>query len=120
MLRSLFPASSYELLECRDGSEAFSSYPRFQPDWVVMDVVMEPMDGMSATRRITAEFPGARIIAVSEHDSAQIRRAVQEAGCWAFVPKEKLLDLRTVITADSKTSNLDLQNLDQSHAHKTK
>jgi len=39
-----------EIEECGDGSEAVAAYNRFLPDWVLMDIEMEQMDGITARR----------------------------------------------------------------------
>ena len=42
------------IFECEDGSEALAAYREHQPDWVLMDIEMPLIDGISATRQIIA------------------------------------------------------------------
>ena len=86
-----------EIYECPDGSEALAAYRRHRPDVVVMDVEMPALDGISATRRIRAEFPDARVVVVTVHGDEPTRTAAREAGASAYVLKDNLLDLRTVL-----------------------
>ena len=96
-LRRLLATAHDEICECSDGDEAIEAYRRFRPDWVLMDIVMKDLDGISATRRITASFSDARVIVLTEHDSSQFRRAAGAAGACGFVLKENLLELRFML-----------------------
>ena len=83
--------------ECGDGSEALAAYHQHRPDWVVMDIEMSPMDGISATREILKTFPTAKIVIVSKHDDEQIREAARAAGACGYVLKENLLAIRELL-----------------------
>ena len=62
-----------------------------------MDFAMRRMDGLSATRRIIARFPDAKIAIVTSHDDDGLRRAASEAGALEYVSKDNLIDLRRVL-----------------------
>src|SRR5262245_35193171 len=83
--------------ECGDGSEALAAYYHHRPDWVVMDIEMATVDGISATREILKVFPAAKIVIVSKHDDEQIREAAQAAGACGYVLKENLLAIRELL-----------------------
>ena len=80
--------------ECCDGSEALDAYRLHSPDWVLMDLMMPQVDGIAATREIKSDYPAAKIIIVTSHESAVMREAAEKAGACAYVLKENLLDLR--------------------------
>lgn len=84
----------FEFEECEDGEEAIDCYERMLPDWVLMDWKMPRMDGLKATKKIIEKHPQAKIILITQHDDAQLRRAAVEAGATAFFLKDNLLALR--------------------------
>jgi CheY-like chemotaxis protein len=86
------------IIECSDGSEALANYQEHLPDWVVMDLKMRELDGISAARQITAAFPAARIMIVTDYDDARLRKAARSAGASGYVIKEDLRVLREILT----------------------
>jgi two-component system NarL family response regulator len=97
VIRTIVEPTQGEIYEAADGTEAVAVYLRLHPDWVLMDLEMRPEDGISATRRIRASDPGARVVIVTEHDDPAIRLAALEAGACGFVPKEDLGQLRDIV-----------------------
>jgi DNA-binding NarL/FixJ family response regulator len=58
------------------------------PDVVLMDLVMPGMDGIEATRRIKARWPGIEVVAVTSFaDQAKVRAALQ-AGAAGYLLKD--------------------------------
>lgn len=75
--------------EADDGQAALRACAGLNPDVVLMDVEMEDMDGVTATRQIVAARPGCKVIIVSIHDTAEMRREALEAGAADFVSKQE-------------------------------
>lgn len=94
-LRAFLPDST--VLECADGREVLALYAAERPDWVLMDIQMPGLDGLTATRRLKETFPVARIIIVTNHAGEEIRAAAREAGADGFVHKENLEELPAMI-----------------------
>jgi DNA-binding NarL/FixJ family response regulator len=95
-LRTKIP-NHHTIHEGADGSEAIEIYGRVHPDWVLMDIAMEPMDGLTASREIFAQHPDAKIIILTSYNEARYRIAAKEAGAKAFVLKEHLGDILSII-----------------------
>ncbi|MFI5253379.1 MAG: response regulator transcription factor [Bacteroidota bacterium] len=93
MIREALSGYADNFIECSNGADAINAYPDFQPDGVAMDVMMEPMDGISATRAITANFPDANIVIVTQYDEQRLRDAAKRAGAKGFILKENLDEL---------------------------
>jgi CheY-like chemotaxis protein len=96
-----------EIIECEDGTQAFSAYREHQPDWVLMDIEMPDQDGLSATREICAAYPGARVVIVTNYGDDATRAAAGRAGACAYVLKENLLELRDLLMVDVWPNSLD-------------
>jgi DNA-binding NarL/FixJ family response regulator len=82
--------------EAADGEEAVALALQNRPDVVLMDVTMPRLDGLGATRRITAALPQVRVIGLSMHAEDDMAAAMLAAGAVAYVAKggasESLLD----------------------------
>jgi DNA-binding NarL/FixJ family response regulator len=71
-LRSLLEARGIDVVgEARNGREAVDQTKRIRPDIVLMDLHMPELDGLSATRLISAEQPGVKVVILtaSEEDA---------------------------------------------------
>jgi DNA-binding NarL/FixJ family response regulator len=81
----------FELVaEARDGAEAIEMFRVHKPDVTLMDLSMPRMSGADAIERIVAEFPEARIIAVTTFQGdADVHRAL-EAGARGYLIKDVL------------------------------
>jgi DNA-binding NarL/FixJ family response regulator len=77
--------------EAENGERAVTLYREHRPDVCLMDLRMPVIDGVEAIRTITAEFPGARILALTTYEGdADIRRAL-DAGARGYLLKDMLL-----------------------------
>ena len=85
--------------ECSDGAGAMSAYEHLRPDWVLMDLDMKNVGGITATRQITAAHPEAKVIIVTDYNDDELRRAAREAGAIEYVVKENLLNILDIIKA---------------------
>lgn len=92
-LRDLLIGHDPDCRVCDNGRDAVRLYRRHRPSWVVMDVRMDGVDGIAATREITGEFPDARIIIVTNYNDPLLRRQAAEAGAVGFVLKDDLSGL---------------------------
>lgn len=87
-----------EIFECVDGSEALGAYCQHQPDLILMDLKMNTMDGLEATKQIKEIYPLARIVIVSQWDDSPLHEAARRAGAEAYVGKSDLEPLRRILT----------------------
>ncbi|HXH92367.1 MAG TPA: response regulator transcription factor, partial [Thermoanaerobaculia bacterium] len=60
-LRSLLTAQGHEVVgEAHNGHEAVALAQKLRPELVLMDVSMPELDGIGATRQITADVPDVK------------------------------------------------------------
>jgi len=99
LIRTVVRKCSEDIIEGHNGLEAISSYALHRPDWVLMDIEMQGMDGLTATKTIKHDFPEAKIIMVTMHDDARSRAAARAAGASGYVLKENLTELPSLLLA---------------------
>jgi len=73
--------------EATNGKEALEKVKELAPDVVLMDLAMPIMGGLEATRRIRKEFPGTKVLALTQYDDSEYVIPVIEAGACGFVTK---------------------------------
>jgi DNA-binding NarL/FixJ family response regulator len=78
--------------EAATGEEAVALTEELGPDVVVMDIRMPGMDGIEATRRITAGTAEARIVVLTTFDDDDYVYGALRAGASGFLVKDMGLD----------------------------
>lgn len=74
--------------EAANGAEALARIPEFGPEVVVMDISMPTMDGLEATRRISAGFPDCLVLALTVHEDKQYFFEMLAAGAKGYITKQ--------------------------------
>jgi DNA-binding NarL/FixJ family response regulator len=89
------------------GHEALALAHRLQPDVVTMDVSMPELNGIEATRRLTVDLPGVRVLALSMKCDRHTVMAMFAAGASGYLQKsstsaDELLRALAVVGAGQK------------------
>jgi DNA-binding NarL/FixJ family response regulator len=71
-----------------NGRDAVVQVLKLRPKVVVMDLAMPEMDGIEATQKICAAWPGAAIIILSMHSQTEYVVRAFQAGARGFLVKE--------------------------------
>jgi DNA-binding NarL/FixJ family response regulator len=93
--------------EAENGQEAVSKTQTLHPDVILMDVNMPVMDGVESTRRILAEMPDMKILALSMCPDKECSSGMMNAGARGYILKGgdfKELTAAIRATADSGNS----------------
>ena len=86
--------------EASSGTEAVALARTHQPDVVLMDVTMQDMNGIEATRQLKASSPSAAILALTIHEEEEYFFQMLSAGASGYIPKRAAPDdlLRAIHT----------------------
>jgi len=97
--------------EAADGADAVRLVELYKPDVVLMDVRMPVLDGIEATRAITAATPGdeTRVLILTTFDLDEYAFSALRAGASGFLlkdvpPAELVSAIRTVARGDAVVS----------------
>src|SRR5919204_737303 len=87
-LRSLLEARTIEVIgEGRDGREAVGLARRLRPDAVLMDLSMPEVNGLEATRLLSAELPEVKVVILTaSEDDANLFEAIK-SGAQGYIFK---------------------------------
>lgn len=87
--RLILERAGFEVVgEAGDGLEAIDVVRAAGPDVVLMDVRMPRLDGIEATRRLVAELPDLRVLALTTFDLDEYVYAAVRAGASGFLLKD--------------------------------
>jgi two-component system, NarL family, response regulator LiaR len=85
---SLQRAGIIVVAEAHNGHQAVELALFYQPDVVLMDVVMPELDGIAATRRIMAEIPDQLIVMLTSSDEDEMGFVGLRAGAVGYLSKD--------------------------------
>ena len=74
--------------EAGNGRRAAQLVRELSPDVVIMDIAMPELNGVEATRQITAEFPHVKVIALTMHSDRQYVVEILKAGGSGYLLKD--------------------------------
>jgi len=74
--------------EAVSGREAIEMFRQHRPDVTLMDLRMPDLDGIAAVKTIRAEFPDAKIIALTSYDGDHEIYSALDAGVQGYILKE--------------------------------
>jgi DNA-binding NarL/FixJ family response regulator len=87
--RILGPDDGFEVVaECDDGDQVPAAVEQHRPDVVLMDVRMRRVDGVAATRALTAAGPGPPVLILTTFDDDDVLWGALDAGAAGFVLKD--------------------------------
>lgn len=88
--------------EAGDGRQALALVAALKPDLVLMDINMPDMNGLEATRLIVEQYPGIKVLILTQHDNHEYISMLLHAGAAGYVLKrsggrELLTAIRQVV-----------------------
>jgi DNA-binding NarL/FixJ family response regulator len=87
-LRSLLQSHGHEVIgEARNGKQAIELALQLRPDLVLMDIQMPELDGVSATRELTAQMPDIKVVALTASEQNETLFDAIKAGAQGYLLK---------------------------------
>ncbi|OPY13945.1 MAG: Oxygen regulatory protein NreC [Syntrophus sp. PtaB.Bin138] len=74
--------------EAENGQKAINLARELRPEVIIMDISMPDINGIDATRKITSDFPGIKVIALSMHTDRHFVVGMLEAGAAGYLLKD--------------------------------
>jgi DNA-binding NarL/FixJ family response regulator len=110
------------IAEAADGLEAVQLTVAERPDVVLMDIRMPELDGIEATRRLTAEASGTRVLMLTTFDLDEYVVDAFRAGASGFLlktaPRDQLVAaVRTVHAGEALLAPVSTRKLIEQFAH---
>lgn len=82
-------APGFEVVgEAESGEDAVARAAELVPDLVLMDVNLPGINGVEATRQITAANPNAKTFLLSTYAAEELPSGARECGALAYISKE--------------------------------
>jgi DNA-binding NarL/FixJ family response regulator len=74
--------------EACNGRQAVQMASKLMPDVVVMDIAMPSMNGLEATRQITSQLPGTKVLVLSSYSNDDYVEELTEGGAAGYLIKQ--------------------------------
>lgn len=97
MIKDLIKDSFITIYECDNGADAIRNYNEHKPEWILMDIRMNGMDGFTASEIILHDYPAANILIVSSFHEEEYINKSKSIGVKGYVLKENLYEILNYI-----------------------
>jgi CheY-like chemotaxis protein len=99
LIRSLIDPLPVSVVQCQ-GPDVMPLCQALQPAWVVVDLDLAGAEALAVVRAIHHSYPAIRVAVLGE-DSPRLREAAERAGAWAYLAKERLIELPRLLRAET-------------------
>lgn len=99
-LKTIVSANEIEVLAVGyDGLEAIELYSKYKPDLILMDIRMEKMNGIDATKEILKIDPKAKILLITTFQDDEYISSALSLGCKGYILKQNIEGIIPAINA---------------------
>ena len=96
-IKHVLESPDVETFSCTSSAKVLAMYEEHQPDIVVMDIRIKPLNGIKTTQLLKNLHPKARVIMLTSHNEPEYREAARQAGASGYVLKDNLPILKALI-----------------------
>ena len=72
---------------CKNAENLIAVYEECRPDIVVMDIVMEGVNGIDMTRMLKEAHPEAKVVMLTSLSYQEVRESAMSAGAASYIQK---------------------------------
>ncbi len=99
-LKTIVESKGIEVLATgSDGQDAIRLAKELDPDVIMLDIRMQPLNGLEATRRILAEDPSARILLITTFQDEDYIAEALSLGCRGYILKSNIEGILPALSA---------------------
>ncbi|HEY8363301.1 MAG TPA: response regulator transcription factor [Tissierellaceae bacterium] len=99
-LKTIVSASGIEVIAVGyNGIEAVELYKKHKPDLILMDIRMEKMNGIEATKEIIEFDPNAKILLITTFQDDEYILSAINLGCKGYILKQNIQGIIPAINA---------------------
>lgn len=100
ILTKYFSDAGYTVDAAAHGGDALIAVSQYQPDVVVLDILMEGLNGVQVLEQIRSLDPKIRVIMITGSGDASLKPTAMSMGAFAYVSKPVSLErLHEAVTA---------------------
>ena len=99
-LKTIVESKGIEVLATgSDGQDAIRLAKELAPDVIMLDIRMQPLNGLEATRRILADDPSARILLITTFQDEDYIAEALSLGCRGYILKSNIEGILPALSA---------------------
>lgn len=102
------------IAECADGAAAIACAAAHNPDVILMDINMKPVNGFEATKEIAQSHPHIKIIGTSINNQMAYVRNLMQLGAKGYVtknsPSDEMIEAILVVSKGGTYICKDVEN----------
>ena len=87
MLRDVLVELGYLVTVAVGGAEALQLVPVFEPEVVLLDLLMPEMSGLEVLARLRRDYPTIRVVIMSGNEDVEVARATLRDGAFDYLGK---------------------------------
>jgi DNA-binding response OmpR family regulator len=99
MLRDVLGELGYIVKVAVRGAEALKLVPVFEPDVVLLDLMMPEMSGVEVLARLRLDRPGLRVIMLTANEDVEVARTTLRNGAFDYLRKPFAIDVLARVVA---------------------
>ncbi len=99
-MKSYFRRRKISAYTATSGHQALEEFERVKPDLVLLDIIMEDLDGFEILKEIKKKSPDTKVIMITGRQDAQAKQISSKLGADGFIRKPIVIEEFDQIISD--------------------